>query len=117
MERRRFIELTAAVTASAAGSPVWAAGKKKMRTRKIPKSGEEIPVVGLGTSRTFDVGASAAELAPLAEVMTAFLGAGGRVVDSSPMYGEAERVVGDLLERTGNLGKVVRGEAIGSMVS
>jgi diketogulonate reductase-like aldo/keto reductase len=53
-------------------------------------------VVGLGTWRTFDVGASAAEREPLREVLQRFVALGGRVVDSSPMYGTAEAVVGDL---------------------
>jgi aryl-alcohol dehydrogenase-like predicted oxidoreductase len=54
-------------------------------------------VIGLGTWQTFDVGASAEERAPLAEVLRLFLAGGGLVVDSSPMYGRAEGVVGDLL--------------------
>jgi aryl-alcohol dehydrogenase-like predicted oxidoreductase len=108
MERRRFLEGTAAAAAVALTASASAAGGKKkkgMLTRKIPRSGESIPVIGLGTSRTFDVGPAASDLAPLVEVMRAFIDAGGRVIDSSPMYGQAERVVGDLLERTGNVGK------------
>jgi diketogulonate reductase-like aldo/keto reductase len=70
-------------------------------TRPIPRTGEAIPAVGLGTWQTFDVGSDAgdapAERAPLADVLAAFLGGGGRVIDSSPMYGRAEGVVGDLL--------------------
>jgi aryl-alcohol dehydrogenase-like predicted oxidoreductase len=68
-----------------------------MRTRKMPRTSEEIPVVGLGTWRTFDVGSAAAEREPLAEVLRRFFAAGGRVIDSSPMYGRAESVVGDLV--------------------
>jgi len=64
--------------------------------RPIPSSGEKIPAVGLGTWRTFDVGASATERAPLKDVLQRFAELGGRVVDSSPMYGAAESVVGDL---------------------
>jgi diketogulonate reductase-like aldo/keto reductase len=70
-------------------------------TRPIPRTGETIPSIGLGTWQTFDVGSDAgagpAARAPLAEVLAAFLGGGGRVIDSSPMYGRAEGVVGDLL--------------------
>jgi len=66
-------------------------------TRPIPRTGEAIPAVGLGTWQTFDVGDAPAERAPLAEVLDAFLDGGGRVIDSSPMYGRAEGVVGDLL--------------------
>lgn len=68
-----------------------------MLTRTIPKSNEAIPVVGLGTWQTFDVGPSARERTPLVEVAKAFLSAGGTVIDSSPMYGRAEEVVGDVL--------------------
>jgi diketogulonate reductase-like aldo/keto reductase len=65
-------------------------------TRPIPSSGEALPAIGLGTWQTFDVGPSTAERAPLAEVLEAFAAAGGRVIDSSPMYGRSEEVAGDL---------------------
>jgi diketogulonate reductase-like aldo/keto reductase len=68
-----------------------------LNTRQIPHTGEAIPTIGLGTWQTFDVGDAPTERAPLAEVLEAFLGGGGRVIDSSPMYGRAEGVVGDLL--------------------
>ncbi|MEO7724764.1 MAG: aldo/keto reductase [Chthoniobacterales bacterium] len=64
--------------------------------RAIPSSGEKIPAVGLGTSRTFDVGASPNERGPLREVLRRFVQLGGKVVDTSPMYGKAEEVIGDL---------------------
>jgi aryl-alcohol dehydrogenase-like predicted oxidoreductase len=70
-----------------------------MATRKIPRSDEPLPVIGLGTWQTFDAGPSEAERAPLVRVLESFLGAGGRVIDSSPMYGRAEEVTGDLLAR------------------
>jgi len=72
-----------------------------MHTRKIPATGELLPVVGCGTWRTFDVGASPAERAPLAEVLKVLFEAGGSVIDSSPMYGKSEGVVGDLLAAAG----------------
>ena len=65
-------------------------------TKRIPVSGEELPAIGIGTWQTFDVRGDRAALAPLREVLKAFSAAGGRVVDSSPMYGAAESVVGDL---------------------
>jgi aryl-alcohol dehydrogenase-like predicted oxidoreductase len=68
-----------------------------MLTRPIPKSGEALPVIGLGTWQTFDVGESAGERAPLAEVLRRFLDGGGRVMDTSPMYGRAEEVTGALV--------------------
>jgi aryl-alcohol dehydrogenase-like predicted oxidoreductase len=65
--------------------------------RPIPSSGEQLPVIGLGTSGTFEVGVSGAERAPLAEVLEAFFAGGGRLIDTSPMYSSAEQVLGDLL--------------------
>jgi len=70
-----------------------------MKTRRIPSSGEEIPIVGLGTWQSFDVGASVSERRPLEEVLSLFVQRGGRLVDSSPMYGRAEEVIGAIAER------------------
>ena len=72
-----------------------------MLSRKVPSTGELLPAIGLGTSRTFDVGPSPAERVPLEEVMSSFVGLGGKLVDSSPMYGKAEEVVGDLAAKLG----------------
>ena len=66
-------------------------------TRPIPHSGEPLPIVGLGTWQTFDVGPQAAERDELKEVLRVLAERGATVVDSSPMYGQAERVVGDLV--------------------
>lgn len=65
--------------------------------RAIPSSGEKIPVVGMGTSRTFNTGADAESLAKLTGVIKAFFAGKGSVIDSSPMYGNAEARVGDVL--------------------
>ncbi len=81
---------------AAATGPAGAGVAPSPLERPIPSSGEKIPAVGLGTWRTFDVGASATERAPLKDVLQRFAELGGRVVDSSPMYGAAESVVGDL---------------------
>lgn len=72
-----------------------------MLTRAIPSTGERLPVIGLGTWSTFDVGGSASARDPLREVLRAFAGAGGKVIDSSPMYGRAEAVAGELLGELG----------------
>jgi diketogulonate reductase-like aldo/keto reductase len=72
-----------------------------MTTRPIPRSGEALPVVGLGTWQTFDVGPQASERAQLKEVLQGFVDRGGKLVDSSPMYGESERVTGDLTSELG----------------
>jgi diketogulonate reductase-like aldo/keto reductase len=69
--------------------------------RAIPRAGESLPVMGLGTWQTFDVGKDEAARAPLREVLREFARLGGRVVDSSPMYGQSETVVGDLAAELG----------------
>ena len=72
-----------------------------MHTRPIPSTGTPLPVIGCGTWRAFDVGTSEPERAPLRQVLRALFAAGGCVIDSSPMYGRAEAVTGDLLAETG----------------
>lgn len=67
--------------------------------KPIPKSGEKIPVIGLGTARTFDVTPEQALASPLLDVMRLFVERGGTVVDSSPMYGYAESVIGALASK------------------
>jgi diketogulonate reductase-like aldo/keto reductase len=97
------------LSASAAGLllPVHAARAQssgessKVLLRAIPSSGEKLPVIGLGTWQTFDVGASESERRPLQDVLTIFVELGGRVIDSSPMYGRAEEVIGDLVTKLG----------------
>jgi len=90
-----------------AGTGAWlAAGGSNARQptapgtpikRAIPVSGEQIPVIGLGTYQAFDLTTSAAAPAPLKEVLQGLVDNGGSVVDSSPMYGRAEEMVGDLV--------------------
>ena len=65
--------------------------------RSIPSTGEMIPVIGMGTSRTFDANDNPETLAQLTEVMQVFLAGQGTVIDSSPMYGNAESRVGEVL--------------------
>ena len=102
--RAEFLKLMGAagvLLAAGGGEPAVAAPAGAMLTRAIPKSGEALPVVGLGTWQTFDVGNDAAALAQRREVLTRLFDAGGKVVDSSPMYGRAEAVVGELLAGMG----------------
>jgi diketogulonate reductase-like aldo/keto reductase len=77
-----------------------ASGPEVIRKR-IPRSGEAIPVIGMGTWQTFMVEDTEADLAPLREVLRSFVELGGRVIDSSPMYDPAERVAGDLASELG----------------
>jgi diketogulonate reductase-like aldo/keto reductase len=96
--RRRFL---AAVGATAAG---WTcrtglAQSRDPVTRPIPATGEMLPVIGLGTWITFDAGADPRRRDALAPVLRAFFERGGALIDSSPMYGSAEEVIGALLPR------------------
>jgi aryl-alcohol dehydrogenase-like predicted oxidoreductase len=72
-----------------------------MLTRPIPSSGEALPVIGCGTWLGFDVGGQPAEQPRRAEVLDQLFAQGGTVVDSSPMYGSAEQVAGQLLAAAG----------------
>jgi diketogulonate reductase-like aldo/keto reductase len=67
-----------------------------MLARAIPSSGEKLPVIGLGTWQTFDVDLSSSERKQLEQVLALFVKLGGKVVDSSPMYGRSEEVIGDI---------------------
>jgi diketogulonate reductase-like aldo/keto reductase len=76
------------------------ATSSSMLKRKVPSTGEEIPVIGMGTWQTFDPPSlDDKSLAPLQDVLKTFYEAGGRVVDSSPMYGKSEEVTGMLAKR------------------
>jgi len=72
-----------------------------LTTRPIPSTGERLPAIGLGTWQTFDVGGDAQARARLREVLALFAAAGAKLIDSSPMYGSAESVVGDLSHALG----------------
>jgi diketogulonate reductase-like aldo/keto reductase len=72
-----------------------------MLTRAIPSSGEKLPVIGLGTWRVFDVDLTSDNRGQLSEVLSLFVRLGGRVIDSSPMYGRAEDVIGELTAALG----------------
>jgi diketogulonate reductase-like aldo/keto reductase len=78
-----------------------AADTSAMLQRLIPSSGERVPAIGLGSWQVFDVGPGAAERRPLEQVLSRFVALGGRVVDSSPMYGRAEQVIGDIAGELG----------------
>ena len=99
MHRRNVLTggLTVVAAAAISGGASAASAATSLITRKIPSSGESIPVIGLGTSGPFEVGTSAAERAPLEEVLEGFFAGGGRLIDTSPMYSTAEGVLGDLL--------------------
>lgn len=94
MSRRDALGLVAA--ALTAGIMPASAATGEMLRRPIPSTGAQLPVIGLGTWQTFDVGNSPGERAPLEQVLAEFSALGGKLVDSSPMYGRSEEVVGEL---------------------
>jgi aryl-alcohol dehydrogenase-like predicted oxidoreductase len=75
--------------------------KMSLLQRPIPSSGEKLPVIGLGSWQVFDVGPNQSERKPLEEVLARFVALGGRLVDSSPMYGRAEQVLGEIAAKLG----------------
>jgi aryl-alcohol dehydrogenase-like predicted oxidoreductase len=79
-------------------SPRAFAQQEPLIRKKIPSTGETLPVIGIGTARRYDVGSNAAERAELKEVLRRFVEAGGKVIDTAPSYGSAESVVGDLAQ-------------------
>jgi aryl-alcohol dehydrogenase-like predicted oxidoreductase len=94
LSRRELLRFLLSTGALAFGDISMAA--TSLLRRPIPRTGELLPLIGLGTWQTFDVGADESERAPLLEVMREFVRVGGSVVDSSPMYGRSESVVGQL---------------------
>ena len=107
MSRRTFTgTLAAALAAVWLSPPGLRAADKTAILKPIPATNETLPVIGLGTSETFEIGTDEAALSGLAEVLQAFFANGGRLIDSSPMYGTAEQVLGELLKRVGNQDKL-----------
>jgi diketogulonate reductase-like aldo/keto reductase len=97
--RRAFLT-TAGALLGASLMPAEARGQGLLE-RRIPKTGEALPAVGLGTWQVFDVAGSARDLAQAKETLRVFVEGGGRMVDSSPMYGSSEDVTGRLAAELG----------------
>jgi aryl-alcohol dehydrogenase-like predicted oxidoreductase len=101
MTRRQALQAGAAfgaMTAFGAGSA--AAQRGQLIQKRIPKSGEMLPVIGIGTNR-YGVGTSDEERAPLRDTMARFVELGGKVMDTAAVYGTAEVVIGDLAQQLG----------------
>lgn len=94
MQRRQFI--TAGMLSLLA--PHFGIAGTAMQTRPVPGTGETLPVIGLGTSRVFDVGSAPEAIESRREVVAALVNAGGSVIDTSPMYNRSERVIGEVLD-------------------
>ena len=91
MNRRDACRLLAA---AAVAGPTLAAEARAVVKRRIPSSGEQIPVIGMGSSNTFDVEDSTSAKDPLREVLRALVEGGGTVIDTSPMYGRSDAALG-----------------------
>ena len=100
LTRRTFMSSLAAAATLPASSEGRAAGPILMRA--IPSTGEQIPAIGLGTWITFNVGGDERLRADCAQVMQSFFDLGGAMVDSSPMYGSSESVIGYCLAHVTN---------------
>jgi len=100
MKRRRLLELMPAL--ACAGAFAQHAAGAAPSGKRIPSSGEEIPAVGLGSWITFNVGNDPEARGTCAEVMRNFFATGGRLIDSSPMYGSSQGVIGEGLQKIGS---------------
>jgi aryl-alcohol dehydrogenase-like predicted oxidoreductase len=106
--RREFLSASSAFAGAALlgggvglVSPVLAAGASSMSKRPIPSSGEQVPVIGMGTSGSFQVPVGGPEHQQLREVLKRFLDGGATLIDTAPTYGNAEQVLGALFRETG----------------
>lgn len=102
--RRRAVKLIGATTASVClpigSSRIFAAEGSPLR-RAIPSTGEKLPVIGLGSAVTFDVPFNSPKVADITEVITRFVKRGGKVIDTSPSYGNAESLIGQIAGKSG----------------
>ena len=103
--RRKLLKSAAGICAGAmfaSDHAVAGTGERVMKT--IPSSGETLPVIGMGTWQTFNVGSNPQLRADRCEVLDTFFAAGGGMVDSSPMYGSSEEVLGHCIGGAGSNG-------------
>ncbi|SEA75422.1 Aldo/keto reductase [Desulfuromusa kysingii] len=102
LNRREFITLMNVALASFILAPWQLKAANSTILRKIiPGTSESLPVIGLGSSRTFDVNPNAAVMTEFVALMRDFFTLGGELIDSSPMYGAAEQIIGKLLTQSG----------------
>src|SRR5690606_4675689 len=107
--RRQFLPGSLSLAALAALGPLLPGisfAADNLFSRAIPSSGEPLPVIGLGTSRTFNVDPDGAEMGDLLEVLRLLLAGDARLIDTAPSYGNAERVTGKLKARANAEGKL-----------
>ncbi len=113
--RRRCLAAAGALVAASATLPsrgAVAAAADVPLTRRIPSSGEAMPVVGLGTWITFNVGSDRTAREACTDVVRAFFAAGGRMIDSSPMYGSSQPTIGHALSQLGRQAALYSAEKV-----
>src|SRR5512147_1875855 len=100
LSRRSFLKASMGVGAAWMGLPCTSlrAQSASLLQKKIPSSGESIPIIGLGTARRYEEVKTQAEKTPLRETLLKFKEVGLKVIDSSPSYGTAEAVVGEIVD-------------------
>ncbi|MGZ8316711.1 MAG: aldo/keto reductase [Telluria sp.] len=111
VRRRRILQSMLALGGSAA-LPLHAAVPATLLSRRIPSSGEMVPVIGLGSWITFNVGNDPAARAECTAVLRQFFAAGGRMIDSSPMYGSAQDVIGEGLLQLGRPARLIAADKV-----
>ena len=99
MTRRQILKLTAGVVAACSPYRLYA-GTRQLILKKIPSSGAQLPPVGIGTNR-YGVGRSEKQREPLRATLQQFSKLGGQLIDTAPVYGESEQVLGDLISELG----------------
>lgn len=101
VSRRDILKITALAGAASVlpAELLHAARRKGLIRRLIPKTGETLPIVGLGTSASYRQIAASDDVSPLQDVINTLLDGGGTVFDTAPSYGEAERVTGEILQQ------------------
>ncbi|WP_341916512.1 aldo/keto reductase [Polaromonas sp. YR568] len=110
MRRRNLLQFVPALVAT--GALAQNPARPQPLTKPIPSSGEQIPVVGLGSWITFNVGNDRAARDQCTEVMRQFFAAGGKLIDSSPMYGSSQGVIGESLQKLQAQSKVFSAEKV-----
>jgi hypothetical protein len=100
-DRRQFLKASAAIAALGLAPRLLKADEMPI-IKTIPKSGEALPVIGMGTSRTFDTHDDDEITGQLQQVIQSFFELGGGMIDSSPMYGAAQQVLGRILPPLGD---------------
>lgn len=101
LKRRDVLRAGATLSVAAATPWLYAGSTGGLLTRIIPATGEALPIIGAGTSGSFEVAANSPEYQQLKQVLQAFFQGGGKVIDTSPNYGGADSILGQLLEEGG----------------